>query len=687
MSLFSYLRRRWAGTSDEQPPASVLERLDAMTGIDTNNESLRRDALSGLIDWLLAPMAPDASAAQPGAMARLRVLIALMEQGNERGLALRRLLAASIDGETVFTVLGEAGLPESPNLATELIERMLAWLLPPADARQRALAQALERLGDERLPVLLGALARHDRVRLDTVVARSLQEQQTSPALTQAVADALQVLATDLAAQGLSPLLRRRWQQAPGLSDKAWLRLPGAASQLADSVRRGDAEGIRLGCIGLRGVLNELSQDLDRVQESLEESGLSTALLHRLARSRAQITRLRQLAGRLIQGAGGWARLASELAVAERRQRGVAGLMRGAMHRLAASVVDRNADTGDHYIAETRAQWRHMLAIASGGGAIMTLAVFLKFIITSHQWPLFVEGLLASMNYAGVFLLIMLLGCTVATKQPAMTAPALSRAMAASGPGRSRQLANTVTALVRSQVAAVAGNLLLVAPCALLVVLLWQIWQGHAPIDVQKAEYVMHSHALLGPSLLFALWTAVLLWASGLVAGWADNAFTYRGLASAMRQSPTLNRLLGETGSARMADWWRHHVGGVAANVSLGLMLGMSPVIALFFGIPLEVRHVTLSMGQWSAAVGTLGIDALTRLDVWVAFFTILLIGICNVGAGFALAYRTALRARELTPRHRRLVRAAIQRQWREAPLAFVWPPREAATPDSRRPE
>ena len=39
------------------------------------------------------------------------------------------------------------------------------------------------------------------------------------------------------------------------------------------------------------------------------------------------------------------------------------------------------------------------------------------------------------------------------------------------------------------------------------------------------------------------------------------------------------------------------------ANTSLGLMLGLVPPIAAFFGLPLEVRHVTLSTGQIAAAL------------------------------------------------------------------------------------
>ena len=37
-------------------------------------------------------------------------------------------------------------------------------------------------------------------------------------------------------------------------------------------------------------------------------------------------------------------------------------------------------------------------------------------------------------------------------------------------------------------------------------------------------------------------------------------------------------------------------------------MLGIVPVVAAFFGLPLDVRHVTLSTGQLAAAVGAAGL-------------------------------------------------------------------------------
>ena len=65
------------------------------------------------------------------------------------------------------------------------------------------------------------------------------------------------------------------------------------------------------------------------------------------------------------------------------------------------------------------------------------------------------------------FVLVMLLHWTIATKQPAMTAPALAAKLRSlNAPGAIDGFVTEVMFLLRSQFAAIAGNLVLVVPLA-----------------------------------------------------------------------------------------------------------------------------------------------------------------------------------------------------------------------------
>jgi site-specific recombinase len=96
-----------------------------------------------------------------------------------------------------------------------------------------------------------------------------------------------------------------------------------------------------------------------------------------------------------------------------------------------------------------------------------------------------------------------------------------------------------------------------------------------------------------------------LLFASSIIAGWVENAFVLHQLDSALRYLPRLRRWFGVNGADRLGRYLQTNISGLAANISLGLMLGLVPVIALFFGQGLDVRHVTLTAGQIAAFART----------------------------------------------------------------------------------
>jgi site-specific recombinase len=221
----------------------------------------------------------------------------------------------------------------------------------------------------------------------------------------------------------------------------------------------------------------------------------------------------------------------------------------------------------------------------------------------------FWSGFWAGANYAPAFVIVMLLHWTVATKQPAMTAPALAVKLPAAPASRSRAegFVDEVVHLIRSQVAGIVGNLALCGPLVLAVQ--WAgrgRWLGAPLVGEKPAHYVLHSLTLLGPTALFAAFTGVLLFASSLIAGWAENWFVFHRLDSAIAWNPRIvarwvrrARSAGPPGGAPTCRAGGQRVAGLDAGPGAGL--------ADFVGLPLEVRHVTLSTGQLAAALGALG--------------------------------------------------------------------------------
>jgi site-specific recombinase len=298
----------------------------------------------------------------------------------------------------------------------------------------------------------------------------------------------------------------------------------------------------------------------------------------------------------------------------------------------------------------------------------------------------FWSGFWAGAGYAVSFILIQLLHFTLATKQPAMTAPAMAAKLKdLSEPSALDAFADEVTHLVRSQVAAVLGNVLLVFPVVVLISVLLQLTTGQAMIDATQAAHVFKSLTLWGPTALFAAFTGVLLFASSIMAGWTENWFVLHRLDSAMRYNPKITALLGVARADRWAVFMRTHVSGFAANISLGFMLGLIPAFADFFGLGLEVRHVTLSAGQLGAACASLGWGVLRESALWWCVLALPVMGALNLGVSFYLAFRLALRAHNVTGFGRARISEVIGRRWLEAPLSFFWPvAATVALPDNK---
>jgi len=657
-------RRRQADVAAETPEldqliAAAIRARSTIERIEWTRSALR---------WIEKDLGAEVTdAALARAHTRVRFLLQVSERDTDGGRAVREVFSRLAEDLDLEQFASAGGIPRRAGFVRELWERCLALVLPQPDFRREPSTLASVVLGRRQTMAWIDLLPGEDARRL----ARLFVDAETAASLAPELGAAMLTLASEAQAVGLASDMRRRFADSSAL-DSPFGRLVGAVeAYLAarDAVARDE----------LQQVVRDCRQLLDTVHARHTETGVSVDLFYRTERTRAQLDRIALLEQWLgDEDPLNVLRDVMNLVRVERRFQGVRALWRENMRLLSRRIAERNAETGEHYIAGTRAQYRNMLAISAGGGALMAIAVYLKFAITAAHMPLFWEGFFASLNYAGVFVLIALAHFTVATKQPAMTAPALAARMRDLGSaGQMEALVAESAALVRSQVASVFGNLLAVAPVVLAFALLWWLVEGSGPLSEHKARDVLRAQSILGPSFLFAAYTGVLLWLSGLFSGWADNVFTVRQLHAALATNHRRVLRLGVEEARRRADWWRDNIAGLAGNIGLGMLLGLTPVIFAFFGLPMEVRHVTLSTGQVAAAVFSLGLPSLTSSSFWLAVAGLAVIGALNVGVSFGLALRVAMRAVDISPADRTRVYRAIRRQLVEHPGEFLWPPRD----------
>lgn len=505
-----------------------------------------------------------------------------------------------------------------------------------------------------------------------------------------ALMDALMFCVSQVSSTGFASEIRVR-MSATAQAGRAFHELPASFEALRQVVAtEGPHSAPALAAAArLREQLDSCRQAAYSVYAHLEAHGVSVGIVFRLRQLRERIVRIKELLDCLqsTQPERATAALLADLAQVGQDNRSVRALIASSSQLTAAKVAERSAESGEHYITRNAAEYRQMLGKAAGGGAVLGLTTWLKFALVALGLSAFWGGFAAGLNYAASFVLIQLLHLTVATKQPAVTAPAMvAKLRDIRQPGAVRRFVDEVAHLFRSQIASIVGNVGLVVPVVLLISLALQFGVGAPMIGEEKAVHVLQSLHLLGPTLLFAGLTGVLLFASSIVAGWVENWFVYHKLDSAVRHNPRFTRALGPVRAARWAGFLRQNVSGLAANISLGLMLGLVPAFAAFFGLGLDVRHVTLAAGQVTAAAASLGLLVLAEPAFWWAVAGVALVGPINLAVSFYLAFRLALRAQAISEVNRQRIRAGIRQRIRRAPLSFLLPPRRAALdgiPDS----
>ncbi|WNG49803.1 gliding motility protein [Archangium minus] len=617
----------------------------------------RMSWLEELAHWLRAPGATPSrrgrlAPVESAGSARLRLLVEVLGETPVWCEALRGVVASVLAETSALGLLAEPGLSAGRGLLGEALARLGRRMVPPAPD-ERALAPLVWRLfPGEKERAWLDELSEEPVAALCAVLGA-----QTFAPLKAAVDDAVAVLALRASALGLASDVLARLPPEP-LAQTAFIRLPRACEALRDTVRAG-AEGLVLeqqreacaetlaGCrAAAQAVLNHLhahAVDTDlvyRLEQLSHTLDRLEALLWLLAPERAGVT------------PGAATRLLCTLVRAYEEERSLAGLLRGSVRCISRRIFEHTGEVGRHYITTSEDEYHRLVSAAAGGGLLTAGTAALKLAITFAALPLFFEGLVAATNYALSFTLIQLLGFTLATKQPSMTGAALAASLDVKARDKEMSgLMERLACITRSQLASVFGNLGAVVATVTLVGLGIQVFQGRPLLEQQEAEYVVRSlHPFKSGTIFFAALTGVLLWCSSVFGGWLENWVHYQRLPEALASHRGLIGLLGEKRARWLGEALARNACGLGANVSLGLLLGMTPALGRFFGLPLDVRHVTLSAGTLTFAGTALGPERLMEPDFLWAVLGIVVVGVINLLVSFSLGLSAAVRARGLEP-------------------------------------
>jgi len=630
-------------------------------------------ALQALIDCV-DTLRPDRPGDIAQAEQRIREAATALQSNPQRAETIGRAFWGLLAINHQTSLYAELGVRSALGFNLELSLRIGARLLPrvPAEGQLRdALGQVFHVGGDQ-----LWVCGVSDETWLALFAALPPPPEPQRMAALLPLIEAIRVLSYRLAGTALDRELLRaepelELHESPFLAQNAEL-LPLLARERTEGhlVFERDFDHLKV-------LLEQCMDALERVRRRAKMRGISVRLTYLLARleqlTQRQILLLDFLSADLRSKSGAPLFKALVDGVATRNH--VGAFIGENLSLIARNVTDHASRHGEHYIAGDRSAWLGMLYSAAGGGLIIACMAMIKVQLSLLHLPPLTESILFGFNYALGFLLIYLLGFTVATKQPAMTAAALAATLEDSQPRELERMVAITRHVASTQFIAIVGNVALAFPVSMLLAWMWPYLFGHSaePFD-KAAKMLTEVLPLHSGSLFFAAVAGVGLFLSGIVSGYFDNRARYQGLAERIARHPLLCRMLGADRARRLGNYMDERHGAILGNLFFGMYLGLVGSIGTLTGLPVDIRHVAFASANLGNSLVLHDFIVSPALFTW-AVVGVIGIAIVNLLVSFSLALYVAMRSRRLGSAQLLQLSWLVLADFARNPLRYYLPP------------
>lgn len=347
---------------------------------------------------------------------------------------------------------------------------------------------------------------------------------------------------------------------------------------------------------------------------------------------------------------------------------------------VAYEITQHTAKTGEHYITETPKEYFKMLKASLGAGLVVGFLCIFKVLLAKANTSDFGFAFLYSMNYAFGFIVIYLCAFALATKQPAMTATTIIKAIEEgvkkqTNTGEKHHAFATLFArLFRSQFIAFVGNVIMAFAMALFLIWLIDWTTGVNIADTKWHTLLKDASPVHSPAILHAGIAGVFLFLSGIISGNVSNKNKHNQVYYRIQENPFLKNTLGEKKAGKLAAWLEKKWPGIVSNFWFGVFMGSTHSIGIFLGIDLDIRHITFVSGN--VALGAYGADFALNGATWFwCLMGIFFVGFMNFIVSFGLSLGLAFRSRNIPWIEVFALQKAVRKHFKKHPMHFFFPP------------
>jgi site-specific recombinase len=637
---------------------------DILDSIDPYSDRVTKILwLEELIEWIKLPIHPSGSSPistpQHIKATRIKFLLQVLERNPNWKSQLSLVIESILTDMSYMNLLVDSGLPKGTGFISELTSRLLKKILPFNEVSND-------------ITDLVTKIFRQEEdadwfLSLDEIILNELykicftsEEKKRWFALRfrKSLKQSLVILSSQMESKVFATEIRGLLPHHDLEQSAFWhyrIKINQFTSTVLDFNTTPEDE-IRI-YLELLSLLPRCSNELESILNSLDENGLTVQIVFIIDSIESYLERSEKILNILTQhlrdqpeSIHQWQLFLGSLIQDSLKSHYIRPFLKSNLHLISRAIVERSSQSGEHYITRNAKEYKEMVKAAFGGGVLTSATALIKILITKSGLAPFFEGLLSGFNYAISFIIIQHFHFTLATKQPAMTAPALtSKLKQTRNRNQIPEFLEEVANLIRSQFLAALVNVSAVIPTALLIQLIWAL--------ITKSRILTEAHALktlssLNPfsslTILYAMETGFILFSSSILAGYFENWSTYHKLGPRLENFGLLKIILPDHKAKKLINWLMSNLSSISGSIFLGFLLGFTPIWGHFFGLPFDVRHVTLSAGNLAIAASSLTLEALPILSLMGAILGIIVIGILNFAVSFGLSLLVAVTSQNI---------------------------------------
>jgi len=457
--------------------------------------------------------------------------------------------------------------------------------------------------------------------------------------------------------------------------------------KIEQELRKGDVKYLTSEDISYKQFQILLRQCFDFINQAFKNSskfGITLRVNQNLLRIRQQLQRIQLLMHFLVvdheeDKIKNTIRLTLKLIEYNCYKNNISNLIKQSIQLVSYEITQYTARTGEHYITETVKDYFKMFRAALGGGFIVGFLCVIKVLLSKADTSDFGFAFLYSMNYAIGFILIYLLGMTLATKQPAMTASFLTKAIEEGMKNNDKTedkhhaFATLFARLSRSQFIAFVGNVVMAFPVALVLIWLIDYITGINITDTKWHTLLSDVNPTQSMAIFHAGIAGVFLFLSGVISGSISNKHKHNQITYRIQENPLLKNTIGVKKAAKLAEIVEKKWPGIASNFWFGVFMGSTHSLGHFLGLNLDIRHITFASGN--IALGAYGADFSIPLSVWLwSFIGLVVIGFMNFIVSFMLSLYLAFKSRNLPMSELIPLFKSVWKYFKNNPIKFFFP-------------